>query len=495
MRAMPAALLFEVPFFVADLSSNGVSSETPFSFRRENRRERVGMSNRQYYFSTRDLLMMAALAALGGIVGTYVNAIGDFFQSILGFAGTTQWAAGLHVLWLTLAVGLTGKQGSGTLTGILKGGVELLSGNTHGLLVVLVDVAAGLLVDLGFLPFKNKDALPAYVLAGGLASASNVFVFQLFASLPADALAYGALLLVGAMAFLSGVLFAGVLSRGLLNALRRAGVVKDAPAATMGRRVYPLFLIAVALLALALTVYLRGALRGPATVYVGGAVEAPYDYPSQHGDVRPITAEGALRGATTRYTGVPLRDLLARARPRPDASLLLVRASDGYAFFVGLDEVQENDSLLLAAQGEGRDVSYNVVGARNSKAWVRGVSQLVVVGPATLEVAGALERPAPYDPDDWQFDADSARLDVGQGPQKYQGVPLGWVLQAMAPRAEATAVVLHADSESISIALPQVLGDDDLRLFTIIGDEGVSFAVARMDGEVLAARVARIEVR
>ena len=54
------------------------------------------MGQKPTYFTTRDLLMMAALAALGGVVSTYVNAIGDFFQSILGFAGTSQWAAGLH---------------------------------------------------------------------------------------------------------------------------------------------------------------------------------------------------------------------------------------------------------------------------------------------------------------------------------------------------------------------------------------------------------------
>ncbi len=115
--------------------------------------------NRQarYYFTTRDLLMMAALAALGGITSTAINAFGDFVQSIVGFAGTTQWAAGLHVLWLTLAVGLTGKQGAGTVTGLLKGGVELLSGNTHGILILLVDLVAGLLIDLGFLPFRRKD--------------------------------------------------------------------------------------------------------------------------------------------------------------------------------------------------------------------------------------------------------------------------------------------------------------------------------------------------
>jgi len=147
------------------------------------------MVHRRAYFTTRDLLMMAALAALGGVTSTYVNAVGDLVQSAVGMAGTSQWAAGLHVMWLTLAVGLTGKQGAGTVTGLLKGGVELLTGNTHGLLVVLVDIVAGLLVDLGFLPFRNKDSVLAYCLAGGLASASNVLVFQLFASLPADVLA------------------------------------------------------------------------------------------------------------------------------------------------------------------------------------------------------------------------------------------------------------------------------------------------------------------
>ncbi|NLF15454.1 MAG: ECF transporter S component, partial [Anaerolineaceae bacterium] len=249
------------------------------------------MAQRRTYFSTRDLLMMAALAALGGVVSTYVNAVGDFFQSILGFAGTSQWAAGLHVLWLTLAVGLTGKQGAGTITGLLKGGVELLTGNTHGLLVVLVDLVAGLLVDLGFLPFRNKDSLGAYGLAGFIAAASNVFVFQLFASLPADVLAYGALLIVGAIAGLSGLLFGGLVSRGLVNALRRAGVVKDRAPAPVGRRIYPLFLGIGALLAVFLFVFLRGALRGPATVHIGGAVEAPFDYPLEHDDVESVTRE------------------------------------------------------------------------------------------------------------------------------------------------------------------------------------------------------------
>jgi len=439
--------------------------------------------------------MMAALAALGGVVSTYINAVGDVFQSILGFAGTTQWAAGLHVLWLTLAVGLTRKQGAGTVTGLLKGGVELLTGNTHGLLVVLVDIVAGLLVDAGFLPFKKKDSLLAYCLAGGLAAASNVFVFQLFAAVPADTLAYGALLLVAGVAFLSGVLFAGVLARALAHGLRRAGVVKDSPAVPMGRSAYPIFLAVVALLAVALTLFLRVALRGPTTVHIGGAVEAAYDYPTQHGDLGEMTAEGTLREVTARYNGVPVRDLVAQAQPQPGASLLLVRATDGYAFFVSMDEVRDNDALLLSQQGKGDEAAYNLVGALNSKAWVRGVSEMTVVRSAILEVSGALDKPVPYDPNDWQFEMDSTRLDVGQGPKKYQGVPLGQVLQAMEPQAGATTVWLQTGGEPLSLPLDDVLDDDDLRLFTVIGETDITFALGRMDGQVLAAKVMGIEVK
>jgi ABC-type thiamin/hydroxymethylpyrimidine transport system permease subunit/DMSO/TMAO reductase YedYZ molybdopterin-dependent catalytic subunit len=454
------------------------------------------MDQGRTYYSTRDLLMMAALAALGGVAGTYINAIGDIFQSVLGFAGTTQWAAGLHVVWLTLAVGLTRKQGAGTLTGILKGGVELLTGNTHGLLVVLVDVVAGLLVDLGFLPFRRKDSLLAYCLAGGLAAASNVFVFQLFAAVPTDTLAFQAMLLVGGMAAVSGVLFAGVLGWALLNGLRRAGVVKDqpAPAASMGRRLYPLFLVVVALLAAALTLFLREALRGPATVQIGGAVEAPYAYPAQHGDIPEITGEGRLNEVTRRFSGVPLQELIAQARPRAGAEMVLIEASDGYTFFVSMDEVQQNGNLALSVQGEREDAAYSLVGAENSKAWVRGVTRLTVVGGARLEVTGALETPGDFDPDAWQFGMDSTRLDLGDGPRKYQGAPLGSVLRQMAPQAGASTVVIYTEGQALRLALAEVLEDNDLRLFTAFQGEDVAFALARMDGEVLAYPVTRVEV-
>ena len=120
---------------------------------------------------------------------------------------------------------------------------------------------------------------------------------------------------------------------------------------------------------------------------------------------------------------------------------------------------------------------------------------LSVVGASTLDVSGALEAPAPYDPDDWQFEMDAVSLDLGEGPRKLQGVSLGKVLAAMEPGEAAETVVVDASDGPISLPLSEVLADDDLRLFTVIGEGDVTFALARMDGEVLAARVTRIEVR
>lgn len=453
------------------------------------------MDQRRAYFSVRDLLLMAALAALGGVASTYINAVGDVIQSALGFSGGLQWAAGLHVLWLVLAVGLTGKLGAGTGAGLLKGGVELLTGNTHGLLVVLVDLAAGVLVDLGFLPFRRKSSLPAYAVAGGLASASNIFVFQLFASLPADLLTYGALLILAGVAFLSGVVLAGGLGYALTGALRRAGVVKDQPSLPRQQHWAPLFLVCAAVLTVAFGLFLRGALRGPSAVHIGGAVASSYDFPRQNGDIASVTAEATLQNVKRHYTGFPLKELLARARPQASAALVLVQASDGYSFFVGLDEVADNPNLLLVASGKGKDAAYDLQGPRNQKAWVRAVREITVIGPSTLPITGALGLPAPFNPNEWQFRMDSISLDVGQGPRKLQGAPLGTVLQSMLPRPEAASVWLLTGGDPVTLPLADVLGDDSVRIFTIIDPAAVSFAVARMDGQVLAPHVLGIEVR
>jgi ABC-type thiamin/hydroxymethylpyrimidine transport system permease subunit len=452
---------------------------------------------RRHYFSTRDLLMMAVLAALGGVASTYIQTLANALHAALGFPGATQVLAGLHVLWIVLAVGLTGKQGSGTVTGIAKGAVEFLSGNTHGILILLIDVVAGILVDLGMLPFRNKNSYAAYAVAGGIAAASNVWVFQAFASIPSDILTIGAILLVSLVSFVSGVLLAGVLGKTLLESLRRAGVVRDQPVGRSGRWLYPAFLGIVSALTLAGGTYLYFALQGPPTVHVDGRVNAPYDYSYTEADETLLVSiqETAKPGLMGTYTGLPLLEIVSRAQPAADATSVLARGNDGYDFFIDMAELEENDQLILAQSGSGGEMTYSVAGARNSKAWVRNVVGITIIGPAAIEFSGSLNKPRQYDPDDWQFEMDNARLDLGYGTRKYQGIALATVLEAMEPQPQAATVTLHNEAGQAQVMeLPEVMNDLSIRIFTVAGEEGLAFAVASDSGQVWLTDVTEIEV-
>jgi energy-coupling factor transport system substrate-specific component len=179
---------------------------------------------RGHFFSLHDLLVMAALAALGGVSGSLVGWIGGLLHAVTGQPGGLQFLAGIHVLWLILAVGLIRKPGAATLTAALKGSVELLFGNKLGLYVVLITIVAGVCVDLIWLLAGRRHRLPVYMLAGGVAAASNLVVFKIIYSLPDHAVITGLLTVLVIVAFVSGVVLAGLLGWSLMNALARAGV-------------------------------------------------------------------------------------------------------------------------------------------------------------------------------------------------------------------------------------------------------------------------------
>ena len=453
------------------------------------------MKAQRYYYTTRDLLLMAALAALGGISSTYINFIGDFFQSFLGFAGTTQWAAGLHVLWLVLAVGLTKKTGAGTITGILKGGVELFSGNTHGLLVVLVDLVAGILVDLGMLPFRKRDHWTAYALAGGLASASNVLVFQLFAAIPADILTFGLIGLITLVSFLSGVVFAGILGFGLLVTLRRSGVVKDQPAQPLGKRARWVLLACALILIGSLFGYLKFARAGAGTVSVTGAVHSPYQFSARGTTIQEKAVTSQVNGLARTYQGYPLADILAAAEPDQQADLVLLQASDGYAFLITFEELEANPGIVLQAQGKGNRQTFNVAGPESKKAWVTGVSEIQVIQSDSLMI-WIQGKEYPFLAGEWIDSMDSTTLDLGYGPAKYQGVPLASLLDGLASGLDGKLDVLaeSTDGNQFSLTVGEIREDDGIRVFLNLSQGRVIYALAHLDGEVYLTELESIEI-
>lgn len=180
--------------------------------------------SRRHFFTLHELLIMAALAALGGVSGSAVSLVGAAVHAAIGLPGGLQFMAGIHVLWLVLAVGLVRKPGAATVTALLKGTVELLTGNPHGLIVVLLSGLGGLTVDLAWVLAGRRDRLAVYMLAGGLGAASNLLVFKFMFSLPSNRAVNTGLWALAGVAFVSGALLAGLLGWSLMHALRRAGV-------------------------------------------------------------------------------------------------------------------------------------------------------------------------------------------------------------------------------------------------------------------------------
>ena len=449
---------------------------------------------KSFYFSTHDLLLMAVLAALGGVASTYINTLGDAVQAFLGMAGGSQWASGLHVIWIVLAMGITGKPGTGILTGLLKGSVELLSGSSHGVIILLVDLAAGLFVDFGFLLFRKKRSLLPYIIAGGLASSSNVLVFQLFATLPTNILAVSAVLILTLVAAASGVIFAGFIPKLLINALSKADIVKVPEQKPRTRKIAWYVLVSVFVLSASFAFFLMTSLRGAPTLQIGGAVELLYEFPTGDFNPDPVTRQMEYKGVLTEYSGYLLAEVIEYAEPAEDADTLLIEASDGYAFLLSLEELETNPNILAVKQGSGKNTTYNIVGPESSKAWIRGVTELTVIVSETLTIIEPAGESHEFDPDEWVSDMDSTQIALPDGSQKLQGVPVWKIVEAYFDQGTSTEVLFKSNEETLIMRWSDIDGDDTLRLFTVIKDEGISFALAYMSGEVQLFPVTEIEI-
>jgi len=438
---------------------------------------------------------MAVLSALGGVASTYINTLSDTVHAILGFPGASQWAAGLHVIWIVLAMGIVRKTGTGTATGILKGAVELMSGSTHGIIILLVNLVAGLLVDAGFLLVRKKNSITPFLIAGGFASASNVLVFQLFATLPSNLLAVGAILFLMIIAMVSGVVFAGIVPYHLIKSLIKANVVKMPVFEDENQKIRWYFLAGILILAVLLTAYLQTTLKGSATIEIAGAVENPYKFPDDTFKPDPETRQMLYRDVNTEYIGFPLLLLVKNAQPLPSADTLLIEASDGYSFLISFEELETNPNILLVQQGRGKDLSFDIVGPTSSKAWVRNVVRLTVFASQGLPIKLPGGEVNTFLPDEWLEEMDSTQIALPTGSEKLQGVPLWKILTPFIPDSSQPTIIIFSDNDSQSYQWKEVLQDDMLRVFTVISEEGYQFALANMSGEVYLFPVTEIEVQ
>ena len=168
------------------------------------------------FFTTRDLALIAILAALGGAVSVPVGYAGSLLGavSILPY-GTGQLLSGIHVLWIVLAGLLIRQRGAAAATGALKGLVELAFFSFHGSLILPIAIAEGLIAEASLLLLGRDTRLRAYI-AGGLSSSSNVLVLRMlvFQELPWQLVVF-----MWTLSFASGSLLTGYIGTRIARVL------------------------------------------------------------------------------------------------------------------------------------------------------------------------------------------------------------------------------------------------------------------------------------
>jgi len=334
----------------------------------------------------RELVLVALLAAVGGVLSAYIGYLGNLINRLFGVPfGAGQLIAGLHVLWLLLARILTRRFGSATLTGITKGIVELLSGGTHGMVIVLISFVEGLLVDVG-MGVSKRLSLPLTMIIGAVATASNVLLFQ---AIYFSGVSMWFILFMVTLSATSGAFFGGYMSWDIYRMLVRSRVVSSFRDHEIGHTSSSLkkhlLTLGVVLALLVGGVYYYTAVydpfAAPDKARIEGALLAPYtfDYRDWHDQVVTVTAE--LRGSSTyvppqEYTGVPFSIVLEQAKPEKGAQLVRVIADDGYeARFDDLSSLLEDQKILLSLdKGRLRLIAAGYDGSY----WVRRVTRVVV---------------------------------------------------------------------------------------------------------------------
>ncbi len=330
-------------------------------------------------FANRDLLVIAILSGIGGVMSTYIGYLGNLLNNLLGVPfGAGQFVAGLHVFWLALGAGLVGRPGAASLTGLLKGTVELLTGSTHGAAIVLVSLVQGIVLDVVL--YLAGHGSFGYALGGGMAAASNVIVFQIlyFSGAP-----WGYLLFISVLALISGVLFAGSFARGVLDLIRVVQPTRLSTRRAPRRRSLVLTSVLLVLFSVGALYYFSQVYQPPwkgPECRVEGAVDNPISFQLSRFASQETTITAELKGQVTyvapqEYTGVPIKAVLAEARPRAGAETLRVVAADGYEVGFPLADVLLDDEMILIEE----DDSLRLVAAKYAGGyWVRQVSRLVI---------------------------------------------------------------------------------------------------------------------
>jgi energy-coupling factor transport system permease protein len=180
-------------------------------------------------FTTLDLVLIAVLGVVFGILNTPFGILFQFLQTTFGPAGQAlfaPWAIGM-----VLTAAIVRKPGAALLGGLINGLFQLLSGNPAGVVNIAYGFALGIGVELGVLLFfyltRSRRWFPvgAALLGGGLACG---FSYTVSAIVYQYASAGVTVLILSWIAqAVAGAIESGLVAYILAEGLRRSGLLKS----------------------------------------------------------------------------------------------------------------------------------------------------------------------------------------------------------------------------------------------------------------------------
>jgi energy-coupling factor transport system permease protein len=181
----------------------------------------AGVGVGKYRYTTLDILLIAVIAAIGGVVNAYVvGAWAKFIEGAIGPFGAALDNP-FYIFWVIIAVLLVPKPGVAVVASMLAGIVEVVAGSEDGSIVLVFTLLQGVGIELGFLVFRYARTIQSALLGGALCGIgcaiclTFVFGFDTLAPVPL-------ILLFIAMA-VGDALIGGILGYVIAQGVNRAG--------------------------------------------------------------------------------------------------------------------------------------------------------------------------------------------------------------------------------------------------------------------------------
>lgn len=178
-------------------------------------------------FTLIEIVIMAIIGVINGVLGTPNAMLGRFFMTFSGSYGFLAFAVitGFFFISGPLCGYIIRKPGAATLAETMNGVAQVLSGNPNGIMVLGAGFLQGFMADLGFAFFGyRKWTLPVIALSGLLAPVLQEIPEVYFFGFGDMGIAWNLLAL--AIRMISGAVYAVVLVRPIALALVKAGVLR-----------------------------------------------------------------------------------------------------------------------------------------------------------------------------------------------------------------------------------------------------------------------------